>query len=79
MPDNAQHKKPLVACPTCGKKLEWNTANPFRPFCSERCKMIDLGAWASEEYQIPAEPSMDDYSSSFEDSESADYQDQPLH
>ncbi len=41
--------------------------------------MIDLGAWASEEYQIPAESSMDDYSSSFEDSESADYQDQPLH
>jgi endogenous inhibitor of DNA gyrase (YacG/DUF329 family) len=42
-----------VACPTCGKAVEWNAANRFRPFCSERCKLIDLGAWASESYRAP--------------------------
>jgi endogenous inhibitor of DNA gyrase (YacG/DUF329 family) len=40
-----------IKCPTCKAKTEWND-NPFRPFCSERCKLIDLGAWASEEYKI---------------------------
>lgn len=52
-------KKPLVvACPQCGKDVQWNSENKFRPFCSERCKMIDLGQWANEEYRIPAdEPS----------------------
>ncbi len=40
-----------VKCPTCRQKTEWQN-NPYRPFCSERCKMIDLGAWASEEYII---------------------------
>ncbi len=39
-------------CPTCNKQLKWSEDNPFRPFCSERCKMIDLGAWADEEYKI---------------------------
>lgn len=42
----------LVDCPTCGKKVEWITANKFRPFCSERCKNADLGAWAEEKYTI---------------------------
>jgi hypothetical protein len=32
--------------------MTWSTDNPFRPFCSERCRLIDLGAWASDEYQI---------------------------
>jgi endogenous inhibitor of DNA gyrase (YacG/DUF329 family) len=41
--------------------------------------MIDLGAWASEEYKVVAEPSVDDYSSSFDDPESQEYQDRPLH
>jgi hypothetical protein len=40
-----------VKCPTCKKKTEWE-GNPYRPFCSERCKLIDLGAWASGEYVI---------------------------
>lgn len=44
----------VVACPTCGKAVEWRTGNRFRPFCSERCKQIDLGAWANEEYRVPA-------------------------
>jgi len=39
-------------CPTCKKALQWDSSNPDRPFCSERCRLIDLGAWANEEYQI---------------------------
>jgi endogenous inhibitor of DNA gyrase (YacG/DUF329 family) len=44
----------IVDCPTCGKKVEWNEINSFRPFCSNRCKQIDLGAWANAQYAIPA-------------------------
>lgn len=44
-----------VTCPHCGAQAEWSTRNPYRPFCSERCKTIDLGAWASEQYRLPAE------------------------
>jgi len=40
-----------IKCPSCKKKTEWQN-NPYRPFCSERCKLIDLGAWVSEEYKI---------------------------
>jgi len=42
----------LVACPTCGKSVTWTPANDWRPFCSERCKLIDLGAWATERYRV---------------------------
>ncbi len=45
-----------VSCPNCQKKIEWCDRYPERPFCSERCKQIDLGAWASESYRIPVEP-----------------------
>lgn len=44
-----------VRCPQCGKDAVWSPDNPWRPFCSERCKLIDLGAWASESYRIPSE------------------------
>ncbi|AMC35883.1 DNA gyrase inhibitor YacG [Janthinobacterium sp. B9-8] len=44
-------------CPSCGKQHTYSTENPSRPFCSERCKLIDLGRWANEEYNIPATPS----------------------
>jgi endogenous inhibitor of DNA gyrase (YacG/DUF329 family) len=44
-----------VKCPTCGRPVEWTEAQPFRPFCGERCKLIDLGAWAAESYAIPVE------------------------
>ncbi len=45
--------KPLVVtCPTCGKEHPWDSTNRFRPFCCERCKMIDLGKWANEEYRV---------------------------
>jgi endogenous inhibitor of DNA gyrase (YacG/DUF329 family) len=42
----------LLKCPICGKTATWEE-NDFRPFCSERCKMIDLGKWAAERYRIP--------------------------
>lgn len=45
-----------VACPTCGKTVEWRADNRWRPFCSERCKLIDLGDWFGEEHRIPGEP-----------------------
>jgi endogenous inhibitor of DNA gyrase (YacG/DUF329 family) len=45
---------PLVKCPTCGAVVEFQ-GNKFRPFCSERCKLLDFGAWADERYHLPAE------------------------
>lgn len=48
-----------VACPTCTAEVEWTAANPFRPFCSERCKLIDLGAWADERYRVPVKEEPD--------------------
>lgn len=50
--------KPPVStlpCPRCGQPARWASDNPARPFCSERCKLIDLGAWASESHRIPGE------------------------
>ncbi|MBL1261442.1 MAG: DNA gyrase inhibitor YacG [Thiotrichaceae bacterium] len=41
-----------VNCPTCKKKIEWSSSRS-RPFCSERCQLIDLGKWSSEEHRIP--------------------------
>jgi len=49
-------KKPNITCPTCKKPSTWATENKFRPFCSERCKLIDLGEWADEKYRVGAEP-----------------------
>ncbi len=43
----------VVACPQCGTQLPWE-GNPHRPFCSERCRLVDLGAWLDEKYTIPA-------------------------
>jgi endogenous inhibitor of DNA gyrase (YacG/DUF329 family) len=45
---------PHVKCPTCQRELDWQTA-PYRPFCSERCRLIDLGAWLSEHHAIPGD------------------------
>jgi len=49
-----------VACPTCGARVPWTPESKFRPFCSERCKTIDLGAWANESYRIPVVQRDDD-------------------
>lgn len=50
----------VINCPRCGKPLAWDTSNRYRPFCSERCKLIDLGAWANESYRIPVTESKDE-------------------
>jgi endogenous inhibitor of DNA gyrase (YacG/DUF329 family) len=54
MPDS--NKILLVTCPTCKKSVPWTSEQPFKPFCCERCKLIDLGEWAMEEKRIPGEP-----------------------
>lgn len=48
-------KSPEVNCPTCKTKVVWNEKALWRPFCCERCKLIDLGEWASETHRIPGE------------------------
>ncbi|MBQ0133105.1 MAG: DNA gyrase inhibitor YacG [Comamonas sp.] len=50
---------PTVKCPTCGGPSLFAPTNAWRPFCSQRCKNIDLGAWASEEFRVPAQPPQD--------------------
>jgi endogenous inhibitor of DNA gyrase (YacG/DUF329 family) len=49
----------VVRCPTCNRPVEWTEAFPWRPFCSERCRLIDLGAWVSEQRGIAGEDSPD--------------------
>ena len=50
-------KPPLIlSCPTCKKSILYSAQNSWRPFCSERCKLIDLGEWASEGHRIPSAP-----------------------
>ena len=48
-----------VACPTCGKPLAWTPESRWRPFCSERCRLIDLGEWLDESHRI-SEPTGED-------------------
>jgi hypothetical protein len=45
----------VVKCPTCGRPVEWSEEFPYRPFCSDRCRLIDLGAWLTEQHKIPDE------------------------
>ena len=52
-----------INCPTCGNQNTWYSENTFRPFCSYRCKLIDLGEWASEARKIPSDPGATDFSS----------------
>ncbi|WP_460048524.1 DNA gyrase inhibitor YacG [Sessilibacter sp. MAH2] len=53
--------KPIkLPCSTCKKEIEWSDKFPHRPFCSERCKLIDLGEWASENQRIPGSSVYDD-------------------
>jgi endogenous inhibitor of DNA gyrase (YacG/DUF329 family) len=51
--------RPVVKCPVCGARVEWSEASEYRPFCSERCKTIDLGAWASDRYAVPGSAAED--------------------
>ncbi|MCP5207456.1 MAG: DNA gyrase inhibitor YacG [Hahellaceae bacterium] len=64
MTDLTKSTSPLsVDCPTCRVAVEWIEKNTFRPFCSQRCQLIDLGEWATESFRIPQAPSaaMDEY------------------
>ena len=45
-----------VPCPTCGQEVEWSEASEWRPFCSERCRLIDLGEWFNESHRLPGGP-----------------------
>lgn len=47
-----------IQCPTCSKELIWSQEEAWRPFCSERCKLIDLGEWANESHRIPGESAL---------------------
>ncbi len=53
-PLGADQTAKIVKCPTCGGRSVYAPSNPFRPFCGERCKQIDLGAWASEQFVVAA-------------------------
>lgn len=59
-PSLAAAKPRLVPCPRCGGDSVYAPSNPYRPFCSERCKKNDLGAWAAENFRMPAEAPPDD-------------------
>ena len=50
----------IVKCPNCGTAVAWLASNQFKPFCSERCRMIDFGEWIMEEKVIPGEPQTDE-------------------
>ena len=58
--NNDQVPVKRVVCPACGGPSIYAPGNAFRPFCSERCKNIDLGAWASEDFRLPADAPPDD-------------------
>jgi uncharacterized protein len=53
--DRAAPATRTVTCPCCGGDSIYAPSNAYRPFCSERCKQVDLGAWASEDFRMPAE------------------------
>lgn len=63
---NKKKSSGMIKCPQCGKPTQWH-GNDFRPFCSERCKMIDLGSWITEEYKVSSPinefPSEEDFPS----------------
>lgn len=50
----------IVRCPACGGDSIYSPRNVYRPFCSERCKQMDLGAWASESFRVPTEAPPED-------------------
>ncbi len=53
-----------VNCPTCDTSVTWDASSEFRPFCSKRCQLIDLGEWASESNRIPESPAVSNMSES---------------
>ena len=62
MSDAADFSERIVRCPGCGEDSWYAPRNPYRPFCSARCKGMDLGAWASESFRVAADAPPDDTS-----------------
>ncbi len=50
----------IIYCPICKNTTNLDNSNLFRPFCSERCRLIDLGKWVDEKYSITDKPALDD-------------------
>ena len=59
-PEHTPNPPITVPCPTCGHPALFARSNRYRPFCSEHCKQIDLGAWAAEDFRVPTEAPPDD-------------------
>ncbi len=57
---SVERPRRTVRCPGCGGPSLYAPDNPWRPFCSERCKNHDFGAWATESYRVPAKPEVDE-------------------
>ncbi len=55
----SSRRERTVACPSCRQPALFSPANRWRPFCSERCRNADLGAWANEDYRVPAQAAPD--------------------
>ena len=58
-----------VKCPTCRRELDWSSDNAFRPFCSERCRLIDLGAWFTDGRAIPGDAAQTEGSDALPDAD----------
>ncbi len=61
MDRNGSDTPKTVRCPTCGKQAVWDKSNRWRPFCSERCRLIDLGEWFEERRRIPDDRPPEDF------------------
>ncbi len=59
----------ILPCPTCRTPVKWSATNKYRPFCSERCRLIDFGGWADESYRIAGDTAFDDVPSEGNDGE----------
>ena len=62
MENTVSKNKEEISCPTCNQSNTWQPDNKFKPFCSDRCKLIDLGEWANESRTVPLEPNDSDWS-----------------
>jgi len=60
----------IVQCPTCKVDVPWINEQKHRPFCSDRCQLIDFGGWATESFRVAGEPSFDEASLDAEDLDS---------
>jgi len=60
MSDSPSVSEKIVTCPQCKGESVYAPRNPYRPFCAERCKNLDLGAWASESFRVPAPEQFED-------------------